>query len=257
MINKSGVVLIDKPLGESSFKQISKLRKILNMRKIGHCGTLDPLATGLLVLCLNKATKIVEILMNGDKEYIATVSFGSSTTTDDKEGETLKKSDKKVSELELRNVLQQFKGEIYQIPPNFSAVKINGKRAYSLARNNQKFEISKRKVYINTIDLVYFNENEQLAELKINCSKGTYIRSIARDVGEVLGSYAHLASLIRTKSGSFSVDSPNVISDLDSVEADDVWTKLISISDSLSNIKYLRVVSDSEKKIPFGQKLFE
>lgn len=252
---KNGIILLDKPKQESSFFQISKLRKILGIKKIGHCGTLDPMATGLLVVCINKATKITELFMNRSKEYIAEIKFGFSTTTDDIEGEIINKSDKIINENELILALKKFVGEIEQVPPLYSAIKIKGKRAYELARKNQKFEIAKRKIYISEIELINFNKIEQIVKIRINCSKGTYVRSIARDLGVILGSYAYLNSLVRTRSGDFCLSSKMLLHNFDFVKKEDIINYIIPISESLSFIKYLKIKKDSEKKIEYGQKL--
>lgn len=255
MFDKNGVLLINKPYGESSFKQISKIRKILNIKKVGHCGTLDPLATGLLVLCINKATRISNYLLSDDKAYIGEVSFGHSTTTDDLEGNILNKSDKKITTIDLENILCKFTGNIEQIPPKFSAVKIKGKKAYELARKDKKFEISKRLIYIESIDILSFDEISQKALLEIKCSKGTYIRSLARDMGEALGTYAHLSSLKRIISGEFILNSNNCINDIDNANIDIIEKKLISMNDALTKLNRLVCDKNSLTKVEFGRKL--
>ncbi len=253
----SGVLLIDKPVGETSFKQISKLRKKLGIKKIGHCGTLDPLASGVLVLCVNKATKISDYLLNDDKEYIAGISFGSATNTDDKEGEVINHSDKLINRGDLTNSLNHFRGEIDQIPPQFSAIKIKGKKAYELARKNIEVKISPRKVFIKKLELIDFDYENQTATVNVACSKGTYIRSLARDIGEFTGAFAHLNSLKRTKSGQFSLYSDDFvfIRNIDSEKKEDILSSMVSISDSLSRFVSLSINDDSVDKVKYGQKI--
>jgi tRNA pseudouridine55 synthase len=253
----NGILLVDKPYKESSFYQITKLRKKLGIKKIGHCGTLDPLATGLLVLCINKATKISDYLLLQDKEYIGEIKFGYSTTTDDKEGEILKQSNIQISRGDLDCVLDKFEGKINQIPPKFSAIKINGKKAYEMARKNIDIKISPREVNINKIKLIKFDKKEQIAKIHINCSKGTYIRSLARDIGEQLGCYAHLHSLRRIRSGHFSITTGkyDFIRNIDSEKKVTILDSIIPISQSLDNLRFLRMLRESENKVSFGQKL--
>ncbi len=255
----NGILLIDKPYKETSFHQIAKLRHKLGIKKIGHCGTLDPLATGLLILCINKATKISEYLLGQDKEYVGEIKFGYSTTTDDREGEILKKSSKRISTKELLEILDEFKGDIKQIPPKFSAIKINGKKAYELARKKIDVNLNSRNVVIHELNLISFNEMEQLAKIHIKCSKGTYIRSLSRDIGEMVGSYAHLYSLIRTKSGNFSLNSKNykVVKNIDSVKKEDILDNIISISQSLIDFNFLKLKEESEIKVKYGKKLLK
>lgn len=253
---KHGILLIDKPKGETSFRQISKLRAKLDIKKVGHCGTLDPLATGLLVLCVGKATKIAQYLTNDDKEYIAEIQFGYSTTTDDCEGEVLNKSDRKIDKHILAELLRKkFTGEISQIPPNFSAIKINGKRAYKLARENKSFDIKARKVNINAIELITFDKEKQRATLRIECSKGTYIRSIARDLGQALNTYAHLHSLVRTKSGQFCLNSNRCIEDIDSADREKVLSNIIPMSESMNEYRRLVIKVKSGDKAKYGRVL--
>jgi tRNA pseudouridine55 synthase len=256
-MNINGILLINKPLGETSFRQISKLRKILGIRKIGHCGTLDPLAEGLLIVCINKATKIIDMITNHNKKYVALVQLGSSTSTDDREGEVINSSNIAINKSEFINALNNFVGEIQQRPPRYSAIKINGKRAYELARKNKDFKIKKRTVIVNEIKLLDFNEDKQLAKISIHCGKGTYIRSIARDLGEQLGCYAHLSSLIRTKIGHFDLNNDKIIHNFDNFKKDNIINYIIPISESLENYDSVIVKKQSEIKVKYGQILLE
>jgi len=198
-------ILIDKDLKWTSFDVVAKIRTLTNIKKIGHAGTLDPLATGLLVICLGKATKTIEKYQNLVKEYIAEFKFGATTKTDDSEAEEENIQD--ISNITPELILEKSKkfiGEILQLPPRYSAKKINGKKMYELARKNKPIEIKPSRVHIFSIEFVNFSL--PYAKLKIVCSKGTYIRSLARDLGNEIGCGAYLASLRRTKIGEFSAN---------------------------------------------------
>lgn len=208
-----GFLNIYKPVGMTSHDVVAKLRKLTNIRQIGHTGTLDPFAEGVLPVCIGKATRLIEFL-NDDKEYLATIQFGQSTTTYDREGEIIFSSDKKVKPEDVKNALKFFEGEILQIPPIYSAIKLKGKKLYEYARNGEQVEIKSRKVKIENIVLKSFNENLQQAEILIKCSKGTYIRSIANDLGKILNCGAHLINLVRTQAGKFRVENSVSLDDI-------------------------------------------
>lgn len=199
-----GFLNIYKPVGMTSHDVVAVLRRLTKIRQIGHTGTLDPFAQGVLPICIGKATRLIEYLPD-DKEYIATVQFGSATTTYDVEGEVTFTSDKKISAIDID--LKPFEGEIEQFPPIYSAIKVNGKKLYEYAREGKEVEIKPRNVTIEKIELKNFNEQTQQAEILIKCSKGTYIRSIAHDLGQNLGVGAHLIKLIRTQAGKFRVEN--------------------------------------------------
>lgn len=199
-----GFLNIYKPVGMTSHDVVAVLRRLTKIRQIGHTGTLDPFAQGVLPICIGKATRLIEYLPD-DKEYIATVQFGSATTTYDVEGEVTFTSDKKISATDID--LKPFEGEIEQFPPIYSAIKVNGKKLYEYAREGKEVEIKPRNVTIEKIELKNFNEQTQQAEILIKCSKGTYIRSIAHDLGQNLGVGAHLIKLVRTQAGKFRVEN--------------------------------------------------
>ena len=201
-----GFLNIYKPVGMTSHDVVSVLRRITKIKQIGHTGTLDPFAEGVLPVCIGKATRLIEFL-DDDKEYLATVQFGSATDTFDIEGETTFSSDKKVSKDEIINNLKIFEGEIEQFPPIYSAIKVKGKKLYEYARNGEVVEIKPRKVVIDKIELKSFDETLQQAEILIKCSKGTYIRSIANDLGNNLDVGGHLIKLVRTQAGKFRVEN--------------------------------------------------
>ncbi len=199
-----GFLNIYKPVGMTSHDVVAVLRRITKIKQIGHTGTLDPFAEGVLPVCIGKATRLIEFLAD-DKEYLATVQFGAATTTYDIEGEKTFTSDKKITVEDID--LTSFQGEIEQLPPIYSAIKVKGKKLYEYARNGEDVEIQPRKVIIEKIELKSFNEQSQQAEILIKCSKGTYIRSIAHDLGQNLGVGAHLVKLVRTQAGKFRVEN--------------------------------------------------
>ena len=210
-----GFININKPKGKTSHDIVAILRKITKIKQIGHTGTLDPFAQGVLPVCIGKATRLADYLKD-EKEYIATIQFGSNTTTYDIEGEITESFNIKVNQEEILKCLPEFMGEIEQYPPIYSAIKINGKKLYEYARKGEEIVIKPRKVKINNIELLKFDEEKQSAKIIIACEKGTYIRSLAYDLGKKLGSGAYLTDLIRTKSGGFSLNTVVNIEDLSS-----------------------------------------
>ncbi len=219
---KGALVLMDKPLDWSSFdvvkyfriavKRATGLRKI----KIGHAGTLDPKATGLLLLCTGKATKIIEQLMDHDKEYLATLKLGATTPSYDTEypEDTFYPTDH-INQEAFCHALTRFEGDIMQVPPLFSAISIGGKRAYKLARKGRDITLPSKPITIHRLELLDFSHPQ--ASIKVHCGRGTYIRSLARDIGEALGSGAYLTSLRRTKTGIFAVEDAFQMEELDKI----------------------------------------
>lgn len=199
----SGWINLDKELQMSSAQAVNRLRRIYNAQKAGHAGTLDPLATGILPVAFGEATKTVPYLVNAEKEYRFTVRWGTSTTTDDLEGEVVEQSDYRPTEKDILAALVQFTGEINQIPPAYSAIKVDGKRAYARARAGETVELVSRRVHISRLDLVEFPDIDH-AEFSVSCGKGTYIRSLARDLAIALGTRGHVKTLRRTRVGPFS-----------------------------------------------------
>lgn len=210
-----GFLNINKPKGWTSFDVIRQLKRIIDVKKIGHTGTLDPLATGVLVVAIGEATKLIEYMMKDDKEYIAGITLGSKSNTYDAEGEISHISNREPVLEEIEQSLYEFEGEIDQIPPAYSALKIKGKRAYSLARKGEEVEMKSRKVQINKIDLISYEY--PLLKIDVECHSGTYIRSIAHDLGEKLDVGAYLSELLRTRVGIFKIE--------DSIDADNVDLK--------------------------------
>lgn len=238
-----GFINIFKPEGMTSFDVIAKLRKVTHIKQIGHTGTLDPFAVGVLPISIGKATKLIEYLPD-DKAYIATVQFGADTDTYDKDGKIIKTYDKKITENDVKNILNDFRGEISQLPPIYSAIKINGKKLYEYAREGKQAEIKPRKVFISNIELMSFDKDKQSAQIKVECSKGTYIRSIAYDIGQKLNCGGYLTALERTKAGAFNLETSVKLDEIKTIE--DVEKKIINPIDVLINDKY--ELSDIERE---------
>lgn len=208
-----GFLNVYKPKGMTSHDVVAFLRRVTKIKQIGHTGTLDPFAEGVLPICIGKATRLIEYLSD-EKAYIATVQFGKSTDTYDLEGEFVSESNLKVSEDNLLIGLKSFEGEIEQTPPIYSALKVNGKKLYEYARAGVDVEIKSRKVFIEKIELLSFDEVSQVAEIYVKCSKGTYIRSIAHDLGQNLTCGAYLTKLIRSQAGDFLLNESINLNDI-------------------------------------------
>ncbi len=202
----NGIVIINKEKGYTSFDVVACLRRILSTRKIGHTGTLDPDATGVLPVCVGTATKAVELLTASEKEYIAVAQLGSETDTQDASGKVLRRREVTVTEAEIRRTAERFVGEIAQIPPMYSAIKQDGKKLYELARAGKTVERKPRTITIHEIEILGIDWEKKQVTMRVACSKGTYIRTLCQDLGEALGCYAHMAELCRTKTGQFSME---------------------------------------------------
>ena len=198
----SGWVVVDKPLGPTSSDVVNRVRRAFNAQKAGHAGTLDPLATGVLPIALGEATKTVPFVIDATKGYRFTIRFGAQTSTDDAEGEVVAASPARPTDAEIEAMLPRFQGPIEQVPPAFSAIKVDGERAYARARAGEVVEMKPRPVTIHEIRLVSRPDADH-AELEILCSKGTYVRSLARDLALALGSVGHVSALRRTRHGTF------------------------------------------------------
>lgn len=203
-LNNHGWIILNKPINISSARAVNIIKKFFNVKKAGHAGTLDPLASGVLPVAINTATKTIPYLVNTEKIYRFVVKWGEQTETDDAEGEIINKSDFRPLEQNIKKILKYFTGKIEQKPPRFSALKINGKRAYKLARNKDEFEISSRVVKVLDLKLLKCIDNN-LAEFEVTCEKGFYIRSLARDISLKLGTFGHVYALERTKVGRFHI----------------------------------------------------
>jgi tRNA pseudouridine55 synthase len=249
-----GWLNLDKPKGMTSTQALGRVRRILNAQKLGHAGTLDPLATGILPIALGEATKTIPYVQDRDKVYSFTVRWGDARDTDDAEGKTIASSDKRPSEAEIIALLPRFIGDIEQTPPQFSAIKLDGERAYDLARAGQKVEIKSRTVSV--YDLTLLKAGQDSADFRLHCGKGTYVRSIARDMGQILGCFGHVRTLRRLSVGDFS--EQNAIS-LDAFEkmmqSPDPDQVLMPVETALDDIPALAMTAEEISRIKQGQSL--
>ena len=242
----NGILVIDKPKDWTSRDVVNYIEKKLNTKKVGHIGTLDPLATGVLVLCIGNALKLVEILMNHDKEYIAKIKLGIETDTLDITGNIIKKSEiPTLSKEDIESTLKSFIGKSTQEVPIYSSVKVNGKKLYEYARNGEKVNIPSKEIEIYKLELVNSNYKDELT-IKCKVSKGTYIRSLVRDIGKKLKTVATMTELRRTSLGNINVEESYTISDIDNNNY-----KLLSITEVL-NLPKVIVDEKLEKKIKNG-----
>ncbi|MDU5503979.1 MAG: tRNA pseudouridine(55) synthase TruB [Anaerococcus vaginalis] len=237
----SGILLIDKNTGVSSGKCVYQARKKLGIKKIGHAGTLDPLATGLLPLLINKATRVSDFLMDEVKIYETLAFFGQKTDTQDITGEILEKSSNTFEKKELEKAIKEnFLGEILQTPPMYSALKYKGRKLYELAREGKSIERKQREIKIYDFEILDFDF--PYARLKITCSKGTYIRSLVNDLGETLKTFATVKELRRLKVGDFDVKDAIKIEDFENMNLDDIMKNLIPIDKALA--QYGKIILD-------------
>jgi len=222
-----GVLLIDKPSGMTSHDVVDRVRRTLRMKRIGHAGTLDPLATGLLIILVGKATKLSQYLMSLDKEYIGTVRLGESTDTQDADGDVVStRPVPALTEAQLREAMQTFIGDQYQTPPMFSAKKLAGVPLYKLARKGKEVEREPRFIRVSAFDLTRFALPE--FDVLLRCSKGTYVRTIAHDLGEKLGCGAHLSALRRTATDRFNISQAVPLAELEAMDYAAVRPRLLS-----------------------------
>ena len=246
-----GALLLDKAVGISSNRALQDAKRLLGAKKAGHAGTLDPLASGLLVLLFGEATKFAGPLLDADKEYLATLRLGSRTSTGDAEGEVLEVRPVDVKPADLRAVLERFRGAIDQVPPMHSALKRDGVPLYKLARKGRSVERAARQVQIAELELLGYAP--PLVELRIRCSKGTYIRSLAEDIGAALGTAAHLAALRRTAAGRFRVADAVTLDRLRDMTPPDV--PLVPLAELLADIPATQLDAAAEARLRNGQPL--
>ncbi|HEY3341847.1 MAG TPA: tRNA pseudouridine(55) synthase TruB [Anaerolineae bacterium] len=239
----NGLLLIDKPIGCTSHDVVARTRRAINMRAIGHAGTLDPFATGLLILCIGTATRLSEYLIGETKVYTGRMKLGERTNTDDLDGEVIERRPVRISPADLQRAAESFKGEIMQTPPQYSAIQIGGQRAYKMARQGEVVDIPARQVRIDALELALANDEEptpetesgltpiihpaSIVDLRVTCTAGTYIRALARDIGEMLGCGAHLTALRRVQSGAFRVDEAAPLNGLVQAAADGHWQQYL------------------------------
>ena len=253
MNNYNGILIVNKPSGITSRDVVNIVGKTLNIKKVGHTGTLDPMATGVLVLCLGNALKVCELITANDKEYIAKVILGIETETLDTTSPIINTKKTNITKEEIEKVLNSFKGSYLQEVPKYSAVKINGKKLYEYAREGKEIELPKKMVTIYDIQLVlditYYNDTTSFY-IKTTVSKGTYIRSLIRDIGYKLNTYGCMDSLERTRQGIFNIDNSYTLEEIKNNNY-----KLLSIEESLPNIPLVEVDNKTLFKIRNGVKL--
>lgn len=249
----NGILNILKPKGISSYQTVKKVRNILNISKAGHTGTLDPSASGVLLICIGQATKISEFLVGMKKHYQGEMILGISTDSQDSEGKIVQRREVKtdIDEKMISNIFQKYEGIISQIPPMFSAVHYQGERLYRLAREGREVERKPREIKIYELNLLNFNRKAGIVKFEVICSKGTYIRTLCNDIGDELGCGAHLSNLVRKKVGNFSIeDSLN----LEELKKEKTLGKryLISIDSALEELDKITVKSESTKTVLNG-----
>lgn len=251
-----GWVLLDKPVGMTSTQAVGAVKWLFSAKKAGHAGTLDPLASGCLPIALGEATKTVPFVMDGRKVYRFTVRWGIETDTDDSEGKDIAASDVRPSRDEILSILDEFRGEIEQVPPQFSALKVNGERAYDLARDGIAVDLAARPVVVHSLELVDMPDADH-AVFEAECGKGTYVRSLARDMGRRLGSHGHIAALRRTRVGTFAEEELVPLAKLREISEamDDAapMEALRPVSIGLDTLPSLRVSPADAARLAHGQ----
>lgn len=249
-----GWVNLDKPLGMTSTQAIGRIRRMTDAQKLGHAGTLDPLATGILPIALGEATKTIPFVQDRDKVYRFTVQWGAATTTDDREGTVIKSSDARPTRQQIMSLLPRFMGEIEQVPPQFSAIKIDGERAYDLARAGEQVDIKPRLVEVYGLELLGMKADS--AEFELACSKGTYVRSIARDMGEILGCFGHVSALRRLAVGNFTEETAISLDEFEKMVQNSAPDQvLMPVETALDDIPALAMTASEITRIKQGQTL--
>lgn len=251
-----GWLVLDKPLEMTSTRAVGVLKRLFFAQKVGHAGTLDPLATGILPIAFGEATKTVPFAVEGEKVYRFTVRWGAETSTDDAEGEVVATGEARPTVDEITALLPQFTGEIMQVPPRFSAIKVDGERAYALARDGEEVELAARPVVIDELRIVDVPDEDSVV-LEARCGKGTYVRAIARDLGRALGCRGHVIALRRTRVGPFSEDDAV---DLDEIEdaadaGEDLTTFLEPVEMALGDVIELNVSATDAADLAQGRSI--
>lgn len=249
-----GWLIVDKPQGMSSAQVVGKTRYLLHANKNGHTGTLDPFATGVLPIAFGEATKLVPFVTDGDKEYEFVLKWGERTTTDDIEGEIIERNAKIPTHMEIMAALPHFVGAITQVPSVYSAIKINGQQAYKLARKGQIVDMPERKINIFSLELLA--EFADSAKFRVKCSKGTYVRTLGKDLAESLGTVGHLTELRRTKCANFDLQHKILLENLEKMEyVEERRKSLLPIETSLRDIAEIAVSAEDARKLSMGQGL--
>ena len=249
-----GILLLDKPSGLTSNAALTRAKHILKIKKAGHTGALDPMATGLLPLCFGQATKVSQFLLESDKQYLADIRLGITTNSGDADGEiTDKREVPKLSREQIETVLEPFRGPIEQIPPMVSALKYKGKRLHELARAGIEVERKPRSVTIHQLDLLDIDTKR--LTVRVACSKGTYIRSLAMDIGDVIGCGAHLSALRRERSGPFSLEQSVSLDALSDMSPDEARDQLIPPDHALSDLPSIELTPEQTVSLRHGQSM--
>ena len=251
-----GWLIIDKPLGITSTQLVGKARRLLNAQKVGHGGTLDTLASGLLPLAFGEATKTVSYAMDGRKSYRFAVKWGEATSTEDREGDVIETSPVRPSKEDIIHNLTQFVGDIEQVPPRYSAIKVDGKRAYDLARGgDEEFELKSRKVRIDRFELLEVRSDDE-AVFEVDCGKGTYVRSLGRDLAKSLGTCAHVTELRRTRVGPFTLEHAISLETLEEIgHSPAAEGLLLPVETALDDISALALSETETIRLRHGQVL--
>ena len=252
-----GWLILDKPVGVSSTDAVARVKRAFQAAKAGHAGTLDPLASGILPVALGEATKTVPFVVDGIKSYRFTVRWGAQTDTDDSESKAVETSDVRPSRADIERHLTDFTGEIKQVPPRFSAIKISGARAYDLAREGDEFELSARAVQVNLLEIVEIPDEDHCV-LEADCGKGTYVRALARDLGRAMGCFGHVSALRRTRVGPFKEDATISLDKLEEIGhsaagLEGLDAVLAPVETALDDIPALAISGDDAAKLTRGQ----
>ena len=249
------MLLLDKPIGYSSNQALQKIKLVYQAAKAGHTGTLDPLATGLLPLCFGEATKFAHFLTDADKVYIATLKFGITTNTGDAEGEVLSVKDVNFSKMQLEQVCSQFVGVISQIPPMYSALKHEGKAMYEYARAGVEIERAARTITIHNIEINAFDQD--IATITVKCSKGTYIRTLAEDIGAQLGCGAHLIGLRRTATANYQINQAITLEQFEAMSPAQRALLLLPADSAVQHLPAITLDADSTFYLQQGQAIWQ
>lgn len=248
----SGWLVVDKPAGLTSTAVVNKVRWALQAKKAGHAGTLDPAATGVLAIALGEATKTVPYITDALKAYRFTVRLGQATNTDDAEGEVIETSDARPSDAEIKEALNAFVGDVMQVPPQFSAVKIDGERAYKRAREGEEMEIKARPLWVEELTMIDRPDADHVV-LEMVCGKGGYVRSIARDLGRALGCLGHVVTLRRTWSGPFEAEDGVTLQQIDAeAQTEALDARLLPLEIGLHDLPELRITADGLARLRNG-----
>lgn len=251
----NGIININKPLGITSHDVVYRLRKLLGIKKIGHTGTLDPDASGVLPMCIGRGTKVADMLTAKDKQYVAEMTLGLATDTLDASGTVTEIAEVNVTEQDIENAIQKFVGDIEQIPPMYSAIKVDGKKLYELAREGVEIERNPRSVRIDNIEVLDINLEENKISIRVDCSKGTYIRTLCDDIGRELGCFAHMSKLERTKSGRFDIKDAYTLSQIEEMLEKGDMGFLVPVDVVFEEYERLTITEKKAKKMCNGTQI--